>query len=243
MTMGDSASKSRRILVVEDEADIAALVAYQLTSAGFQVQTESSGAGALAAIERQIPDLVVLDIMLAGLSGIEVLQSVRSDPATQDLPVLLLTALRTQDDRIRGLELGADDYLTKPFSPKELVLRVEAVLRRATRPATGGAIPVLKAGELRLDPGAARCWVGSQELSLTPTEFKLLQTLLEKQGRTLDRTQLLQSAWDIDAGVASRLQTRTVDMHMRRLRAKLGALGDWVKTVRGFGYRFEPPAT
>ena len=234
-------TEARRILVVEDEADIAALVAYQLTRAGFQVQTVGTGSEALATVERQIPHLIVLDIMLAEVSGLEVLERLRAEATTQHVPVLLLTAMRSQEDRIRGLELGADDYLTKPFSPTELVLRVEAVLRRTTRPAVGVDAPALKAGPLKLDPAAARCWVGEEEVSLTPIEFKLLQTMLERRGRTLDRRQLLQSAWDMDARVAGRLQTRTVDMHMRRLRAKLGDLGEWVKTVRGFGYRFEPP--
>ncbi|MEZ4415637.1 MAG: response regulator transcription factor [Gemmatimonadota bacterium] len=233
-------AEARRILVVEDEADIAALVAYQLTRAGFQVQTVSSGTDALKAVERQVPHLIVLDIMLTGLSGLEVLERLRSDPATHDVPVLLLTALREPSDRIRGLELGADDYLTKPFSPKELVLRVEAVLRRAVGAAAGSG-SMLRALDLRLDPSAARCWWREQELQLTPTEFRLLQALMERRGRTLSRHQLLESVWDVDQRVAGRLQTRTVDMHMRRLRAKLGEAGEWVQTVRGFGYRFEPP--
>ncbi|MEZ4425512.1 MAG: response regulator transcription factor [Gemmatimonadota bacterium] len=232
--------EARRILVVEDEADIAALVAYQLTRAGFQVQTVSSGSEALESIERQVPHLVVLDIMLSGLSGLEVLEKLRADPATREVPVLLLTALREASDRIRGLELGADDYLTKPFSPKELVLRVEAVLRRSTGTAGARGL-LLRAGGLRLDPAAARAWWQDEELQLTPTEFRLLRTLLERRGRTLSRNQLLENVWEVDARVAGRLQTRTVDMHMRRLRAKLGEAGDWVRTVRGFGYRFEPP--
>lgn len=231
---------ARRILVVEDEADIAALVAYQLTRAGFQVQTVSSGNEALESIERQVPHLVVLDIMLSGLSGLEVLEKLRADAATREVPVLLLTALREASDRIRGLELGADDYLTKPFSPKELVLRVEAVLRRSTGSAAARGL-LLRADGLRLDPAAARAWWQDEELQLTPTEFRLLRTLLERRGRTLSRNQLLESVWEVDARVAGRLQTRTVDMHMRRLRAKLGEAGDWVRTVRGFGYRFEPP--
>ncbi len=230
-----------RILVVEDETDIAALVAYQLTREGYQVETASNGAAALDAIRRERPAMLVLDRMLPGISGDEVLDTVRSDPAMVALPVLVLTAKRDQQDRIKGLELGADDYLTKPFSPRELVLRVEAILRRAygeLKPMAGGG-KILSVGPLRVDVGAHIVTLDGVELRLTPTEFRLLQTLMERRGRTQSRDQLLSEAWEIDSSLANRLRTRTVDMHIRRLRGKMGAVGDWIETVRGFGYRFQ----
>jgi len=241
MESASSSEGSPRVLVVEDERDIAALVAYQLTREGFRVETAHTGDDALSALNRQIPDLLVLDRMLPGISGDEVLKSLRSEPATESVPVLMLTARREQEDRIEGFELGADDYLTKPFSPRELVLRVQAILRRSreARHTTGGR--VLRAGPLRMDLTAHEVTLDDEELSLTPTEFRLLQALMEREGRTQSREQLLQRAWEMEARVADRIQTRTVDMHVRRLRAKLGELAEWVETVRGFGYRFRVP--
>jgi two-component system, OmpR family, phosphate regulon response regulator PhoB len=230
-----------RILVVEDEPDIAALIAYQLTREGFRVETASSGDQALAAMNREVPDLLVLDRMLPGLSGDEVLRSLRAEIATQSLPVLVLTAKREQEDRIQGLELGADDYLTKPFSPRELVLRVQSILRRADQTASEPGGRLLRAGPLSLDVAAHQVSLDGEELNLTPTEFRLLQALMERRGRTQSRRQLLERAWDVESEVAERIQTRTVDMHIRRLRAKLGPVGDWVETVRGFGYRLKIP--
>jgi two-component system phosphate regulon response regulator PhoB len=228
-----------RVLVVEDEADIAALVAYQLTKEGHRVETAGTGTDALGAIRREIPDLVVLDRMLPGMSGDEVLRTLRADPATRFVPVLVLTARRDQEERIRGFELGADDYITKPFSPRELVLRVGAVLRRASAPVPSAGGRLLVAGPLRLDLDANQATLeGSGELQLTPTEFRLLRALVERRGRTQSRRQLLETAWDMDQEVSERIETRTVDMHVRRLRAKLGVSGDLVETVRGFGYRF-----
>jgi len=231
-----------RVLVVEDEPDIAALVAYQLTREGFRVETAASGAEAMDAIGRQRPDLLVLDRMLPGLSGDEVLRSLRQDPTTQHLPVLLLTAKREQEDRIDGLEMGADDYLTKPFSPRELVLRIHAILRRLEAPTGGDSSGrILRAGPLKVDLGAHQALLHDEELALTPTEFRLLQVLLERRGRTQSRRQLLEKAWDVESDVADRIQTRTVDMHIRRLRTKLGEVGDWIETIRGFGYRLRVP--
>lgn len=226
-----------RVLVVEDEKDIAALVAYQLTREGYRVETTHSGDEALRAVNREVPDLVILDRMLPGISGDDVLKTLRNDSATARIPVLLLTAKKEQEDRIEGLELGADDYLAKPFSPRELVLRVEAVLRRSAQPSveTGGRI--LRVGAIRMDLSAHEVVVDGEEVHLTPTEFRLLQTLAEREGRTQSRKRLLENAWDVDAGLADRLQTRTVDMHVRRLRGKLGEHGEMVETVRGFGYR------
>ncbi|MDT8340051.1 MAG: response regulator transcription factor [Longimicrobiales bacterium] len=230
-----------RVLVVEDEADIAALIAYQLTREGFRVETAASGPEALKAVGREVPDLVVLDRMLPGLSGDEVLKALKQEPVTRAVPVLVLTARKEQEDRITGLEMGADDYLTKPFSPRELVLRCQAILRRAGEAASTSGGRILSAGPLRMDLGAHQVTLGGEELNLTPTEFRLLQALMERRGRTQSRRQLLEKAWDVEADISDRIQTRTVDMHVRRLRAKLEDVGDWIETVRGFGYRLRVP--
>ena len=243
-TITDSAPKSGttpRVLVVEDEPDIAALIAYQLTREGFRVETSSNGTEALTAVGREIPDLVVLDRMLPGLSGDDVLRQLRQESATRNIPVLVLTARREQEERIEGFELGADDYITKPFSPRELVLRVQAILRRSRETAQSVGGRVLRAGHLRMDVGAHEASLDGEELNLTPTEFRLLQALMERRGRTQSRRQLLEKAWDVESDIADRIQTRTVDMHIRRLRAKLGSQGEWVETVRGFGYRLRIP--
>ena len=232
---------SQRVLVVEDEPDIAALIAYQLTREGFRVETVATGTDALQAVGREVPDLVVLDRMLPGLSGDEVLQTLKRDTATKSLPVLVLTAKREQEDRIEGFELGADDYLTKPFSPRELVLRVQAILRRIQEPAPESGGKLLRSGPLALDVNSYQALLDGEEVNLTPTEFRLLRSLLERKGRTQSRRQLLESAWSIESHISDRIQTRTVDMHIRRLRAKLGEVGDWIETIRGFGYRFRPP--
>ena len=228
-------------MVVEDEPDIAALIAYQLTREGFRVETVGSGPEALEAVGREVPDLLVLDRMLPGLSGDDVLQQLKSEPGTASIPVLILTAKREREDRIEGLEMGADDYLTKPFSPRELVLRVRAILRRAHDSAVTSGGRVIHAGPIRIDVTSHHASLEGEELNLTPTEFRLLQALLERRGRTQSRKQLLEKAWDVEAGASERIQTRTVDMHVRRLRAKLGRFGDWIQTIRGFGYRLKLP--
>jgi two-component system phosphate regulon response regulator PhoB len=233
--------RAQRILVVEDEPDIRALIAYQLTREGFRVETADKGSEALAAVHREVPDLLVLDRMLPGMSGDEVLRSLRAQEPTRGIPVLVLTAKREQEDRIRGLELGADDYLTKPFSPRELVLRVQAILRRAAEAHLSGGTRIIQAGALRMDLNAHQATYDGQDLQLTPTEFRLLQVLMERGGRTQSRRQLLEKAWDVEEEVSDRLHTRTVDMHVRRLRAKMGEAGDWLETVRGFGYRLKIP--
>jgi len=230
-----------RVLVVEDEADIAALIAYQLTREGFRVETARTGIEALDAVGREIPDLIVLDRMLPGLSGDDVLARLKREPATASVPVLVLTAKREQEDRIEGFELGADDYLTKPFSPRELVLRARAILRRVQEGGSTSGGRILRAGPIKLDVDSHRSSIDDEELNLTPTEFRLLQALMERRGRTQSRKQLLEKAWDVESGVSDRIQTRTVDMHVRRLRAKLGDIGDWIQTVRGFGYRLKVP--
>ncbi len=240
VTVALETAQQKRILVVEDESEIAALVAYQLARQGYRVETALSGTVALDAIHRDLPDLIVLDRMLPGISGDEVLRSLKSDPATRHTPILLLTARREQEDRISGLEAGADDYVTKPFSVRELVLRVDAILRRARgelKPISGGG-RILQGGGLRIDVGAHAVTLSGRSVDLTPTEFRLLRTLLERRGRTQSRRQLLSEAWSVDSQIAGRIHTRTVDMHVRRLRGKLGPAGDWIETVRGFGYRF-----
>jgi two-component system phosphate regulon response regulator PhoB len=232
---------TKRVMVVEDEPDIAALIAYQLTREGFRVETVATGNDALRAIGRDIPDLIVLDRMLPGLSGDEVLSALKGNTATSAIPVLVLTARRDEEDRIEGLELGADDYLTKPFSPRELVLRVKAILRRTQEPAVDAGGRILRAGPLSLDVNSHQVLLGSEELNLTPTEFRLLRSLMDRKGRTQSRQQLLERAWSVEAHISDRIQTRTVDMHVRRLREKLGKVGDWIETVRGFGYRLRIP--
>jgi two-component system, OmpR family, phosphate regulon response regulator PhoB len=222
-----------RILVVDDEADIVALVAYHLARAGYRVSTASSGDEALAAVSRERPTLIVLDLMLPGMSGYEVLERLRHGENTRGIAVLMLTARREEEDRIKGLTLGADDYLTKPFSPQELVLRVGAILRRLA--ASGGADgDEVELGPLRVDRAAHRVYRGDgSEVDLTPTEYRLLMVLMERRGRVQSRGHLLETVWE----AAPDIQTRTVDMHVQRLRTKLGPAGEMIETVRGFGYR------
>lgn len=227
-----------RILVVDDERDITALVAYHLAKEGYRVSTAASGTEALSAAAEERPDLVVLDLMLPGLSGYEVLEQLRHKDETKDVGVVVLTARREEGDRIKGLSLGADDYLVKPFSPQELVLRVAAVLRRLASPAVVSG-SVITASPLTVDRGAHRVTVDGKEIDLTATEFNLLVTLVERRGRVQSRSQLLEAVWNANPTI----QTRTVDMHVQRLRAKLGSAGDLIETVRGFGYRLRRTAS
>jgi two-component system phosphate regulon response regulator PhoB len=228
----ESSPEAVRILIVDDEPDIVALVVFHLAKAGFCVLTASNGRDALESAKQNPPAIVVLDLMLPGMSGFDVLESLRADDSTRNVGVLMLTARREEADRVRGLTLGADDYLTKPFSPQELVLRVGAILRRMYA-APGCSSDLIKFGAVRIDRGAHRVTVGENEIDLTPTEFKLLLTLAERRGRVQARTHLLETVWD----AAPDIQTRTVDMHVQRLRTKLGVAGELIETVRGFGYR------
>ncbi|MEO5799734.1 MAG: response regulator [Gemmatimonadales bacterium] len=225
---------THRILVVDDEPDITALVAYHLARAGYRVSTAANGPDALKAAKDERPDLVVLDLMLPGLSGYDVLAELRKRDETRDVGVILLTARRDEPDRIKGLSLGADDYLTKPFSPAELALRVQALLRRLAAPAVSAGSTLVAEG-ITVDRAAHRVSLKGEELNLTATEYKLLVTLLERRGRVQTRPQLLETVWDAQPDI----QTRTVDMHVQRLRTKLGEIGDMIETVRGFGYRFK----
>ncbi|HEX8716734.1 MAG TPA: response regulator transcription factor [Gemmatimonadaceae bacterium] len=227
---------AERVLVVDDEQDIVALVTYHLLKSGYRVTTARSGTEALAAARADRPALIVLDLMLPGMSGFDVLEQLRARDDTRHIAVLMLTARRDEPDRIRGLALGADDYLTKPFSPQELVLRVGAILRRTA--ATGPAADVLSVGSLTIDRAAHRVAINGEELDLTPIEYKLLLLLAERRGRVQGRTQLLEAVWDASPDI----QTRTVDMHVQRLRTKLGAAADLIETVRGFGYRMTVPS-
>ena len=222
-----------RVLVVDDEPDIVALVAYHLARAGYRVSTAADGADALEQARREHPALIVLDLMLPGMTGLDVLQQLRDEESTRGIAVLMLTARKEESDRIRGLSLGADDYLTKPFSPQELVLRVAAIRRRMQAPAGAGGSDVVQFGPLRIDRAAHRVFVEGAEVELTPTEYKLLVTLGERRGRVQARGHLLETVWE----AAPDIQTRTVDMHIQRLRTKLGAAGELIETVRGFGYR------
>ena len=227
---------SELVLVVDDEPHIVALIAYHLAKAGYRVATAANGTDALSQANRERPSLVILDLMLPGMSGFEVLRKLRGRDHTRDVAVLMLTARRDEPDRIEGLSLGADDYLTKPFSPQELVLRVKAILRRIGSKSSSRDVMVI--GPLQIDRSAHRVTVDDAEIDLTPTEFKLLLLLAERSGRVQPRALLLETVWD----AAPDIQTRTVDMHVQRLRNKLGRVGDMIETVRGFGYRFNDEA-
>jgi two-component system, OmpR family, phosphate regulon response regulator PhoB len=227
-----SAQAGERILVVDDEPDIIALVAYHLARSGYRVSTAASGTEALQAARDEQPALVVLDLMLPELSGFQVLERLRADRALADIPVLMLTARREEADRVEGLSLGADDYLVKPFSPQELVLRVRNILRR-TRVKTAERRNVIEVGAVEIDKDAHTVTLAGEPVDLTATEYKLLITLADRRGRVQSRAQLLEIVWES----APDIQTRTVDMHVQRLRAKLGPSGELIETVRGFGYR------
>ena len=224
---------SHRILVVDDEPDITALVAYHLAKAGYRVSTAANGPDALKAAREEKPDIVILDVMLPGVSGYDVLAELRRREETREVGVILLTAKREEPDRIRGLSLGADDYLTKPFSPAELALRVNGLLRRLAAPAVSSG-STLAAGPISIERSGHRVVVDGKEIELTATEYKLLLTLVERRGRVQTRPQLLETVWEAQPDI----QTRTVDMHVQRLRTKLGPAGELIETVRGFGYRF-----
>jgi two-component system phosphate regulon response regulator PhoB len=220
-----------RILVVEDEPDIAEVLAYNLGREGFEVEVEPRGDTALETLRRRPPDLLVLDLMLPGLDGLEITRALKREGATARVPILMLTAKGEELDRVVGLELGADDYVAKPFSPREVVLRIKAILRRQQEAASSDG--VLEAGGLRLDPTAHRLEVRGKDVALTATEFRLLRLLLERRGRVQSRSRLLADVW----GYAEDVDSRTVDTHVRRLRRKLGPESARIETVIGVGYR------
>ncbi len=221
-----------KILVVDDEPEAVELVEFNLRQAGFEVVTAADGAEALKKARALLPNLIVLDLMLPEIDGLEVCKMVRRDPLTAALPIVMVTAKAAEIDRILGLELGADDYITKPFSPRELILRIKKILQRSQAAAEEPA--VLKFGDLVINaPRHLVSWHGKQ-IELTATEFKLLTILAQRRGRVQSREQLLRNVWDYN----SLVDTRTVDTHMRRLREKLGPAARLLDTVRGVGYRF-----
>jgi DNA-binding response OmpR family regulator len=224
---------SPRILVVEDDVDIADLLAHTLKKAGYLVTTRHTGAGTIARVQSEPPDLLLLDVMLPGVDGREICRALRTDPATAAIPIIMLTARAEEEDRIGGLELGADDYITKPFSPKEVVARVRALLRRATRAGTPPPDSVLRYGPLQVDLARHVVTANEKEIHLTAKEFLLLQYFLEHRGRVLSRDLLLSDVW----GYRYTGGTRTVDVHVRRLREKVPSLADSIVTVKQFGYR------
>ena len=225
-----------KIVVVEDEKNIARVVTYNLEREGYRVILALDGEAALEKIRRDRPDLVILDLMLPKIDGLEVCRQLRADPKTAQLPIIMLTAKTQEADRIVGLELGADDYLPKPFSPRELVARVKAVLRRAARPDVPSS---WRCGVLEVDWDRRVVKMKQKAISLTPKEFELLKALVEARGRVLSREALLEQVWGYDQAVE--IQSRTVDLHISQLRQKLGPEGKRVLTATGAGYRFQMP--
>lgn len=220
------------VLLVEDENDVVDLLRYHFKKAGFKVDIANSGDAGLAAVRSKRPAAVVLDLMLPGMTGLEVCRALKADAETTTIPVLMLTARSEVKDRVKGLEIGADDYVTKPFSPKEVVLRVQGLLRRIRSAAE--EVNLIEADGISIDKTALRASLGDQRLDLTTIEFKLLLNLVTNRGRVLTREMLLNDVW----GYSSNADTRTVDTHMRRLREKLGDHAGRVETIRGHGYRF-----
>jgi two-component system alkaline phosphatase synthesis response regulator PhoP len=231
-----SAAPALRLLVVEDDRDIAHLLSHSLGRAGFSVEILHSGAEVLPAVRKSLPDLVLLDLMLPGLDGLEICRTLRGDPRTAAVPVIMLTARAEESDRIVGLELGADVYITQPFSPNEVVARVRALLRRAHRASPPG---VLRYGVLTVDVERHIVSVNADPVRLTAKEFLLLQYLLEHQGRVLSRDLLLSDVW----GYSYTGGTRTVDVHVRRLREKLPLLAEALITIKQFGYKLTEPGS
>lgn len=222
-----------KIIIVEDEGDLAELMAFNLANEGFTTLIALDGRSGLDLIRRENPDLVILDLMLPEISGTELCKILRKQEQTATLPVIMVTAKGEEIDKVVGFEVGADDYLVKPFSTRELILRIKAVLRRVSQDNTSSK--VIAAGPVTIDCIRHTVAVEGEEASLTLTEFKLLQILAERIGRTQSREQLLSTVW----GYSSDADSRTVDTHITRLRGKLGSAGEMIKTVRGFGYKMD----
>jgi phosphate regulon transcriptional regulator PhoB len=221
-----------KILVVDDEPDVVHLIEYNLKAAGFDVISAADGEQALKKARSGNPDLIILDLMLPEVEGLEVCKILRRDVSTSAIPIVMLTAKASETDRVLGLELGADDYVTKPFSPRELVLRVKRLLRKeATEEKPTERLQI---GELRVDVPRHEVTIRGKPIDLTATEFRLLTVLIQRRGRVQSREQLLRDVWEYD----TLIDTRTVDTHMRRLREKLGSAAKYLDTVRGVGYRF-----
>jgi len=223
-----------KILVVDDEPDALELIEVNLKAAGFEVLTATDGKVALQKARASAPGLILLDLMIPEIDGLQVCKSLRQEPGTAGIPIIMLTARASEIDRVVGLELGADDYVTKPFSPRELVLRVKNLLKRSSLPARRDASELLHLGGLMIDVSRHRVSYKGKQLELTVTEFKLVALLAERRGRVQSREQLLKDVW----GYNNSIDTRTVDTHMRRLREKLGVAAKLLDTVRGVGYRF-----
>jgi len=222
-----------KVLVIEDDPDILEVLDYNLTEKGHKVTLTSKGQDGIRIAKDQKPDLVLLDLMLPDIPGTDVCRAIKSDPALANVRVMMLTAKGEEIDRVVGFEIGADDYVTKPFSVRELLLRIQAIVRRggAAEPEPSRSIEF---GTLKVDRQAHRVWSDGGEVELTALEFKLLVTLFERKNRVQTRSALLTDVWGIEADIT----TRTVDTHVKRLREKLGAAGDYIETVRGVGYRF-----
>ena len=226
------AASGKKILIVEDERDVVDLLTLNLRKAGgFNISTAPDGAAGLHRARTEKPAFIILDLMLPKMPGLEVCKILKTDPTTRHIPIMMLTAKAEEIDRIVGLEFGADDYVTKPFSPREVILRIKAILRRGPGEVEEETV---KAGGITIDPVRHQVSVGGKRVHLTSIEFKLLRTLLQRRGRVQARDRLLNDVW----GYESVIDTRTVDTHVRRLREKLGKAGDAIETVRSFGYRF-----
>lgn len=224
---------AKNILIVEDETDLVGVLEYNLKKQGYSVESALTGSEALRKIASgQVPDLILLDLMLPDISGVDVCRQCRSQERTRMVPILMLTAKGEEVDRVAGFEAGADDYVTKPFSVRELMLRVKALLKRTSTPISEDN--EIRFGAVRVDVTEHRVWVNDEEIGLTVLEFNLLATLMSRKGRVQTRDRLLTDVWDIHADVT----TRTVDTHVKRLREKLGQAGEYIETVRGVGYRF-----
>jgi DNA-binding response OmpR family regulator len=222
---------TKKILIIEDEPDVIDLLTLQLRKSGeFGVSTATDGATGVRKAREEAPALIILDLMLPKMPGLEVCKILKSDPATRDIPIIMLTAKAEEIDRIVGLEFGADDYVTKPFSPREIILRIKAIIRRR---AGESAEEKLSSGLITVDPARHHVAVAGKPIRLTSVEFKLLTMLLRRPGRVQTRDRLLNEVW----GYESVIDTRTVDTHVRRLREKLGKAANAIETVRGFGYR------
>jgi len=222
------------ILVIEDEPDLLQVLDYNLTQAGHSVTSVSQGYQGLELARKELPQLILLDLMLPDVSGTDVCRFLKERADTRTIPVIMVTARGEEIDRVVGFELGADDYVVKPFSVRELLLRIQAILRRNKRDSEPDATDMVEFGLLRIDRGAHRVWVDTQEIELTALEFRLLVTLYERKNRVQTRSALLDEVWGIQADIT----TRTVDTHVKRLREKLEGARDYVETVRGVGYRF-----
>lgn len=220
------------VLIVDDEADILDLVGTNLKRAGYKTAHAQDGIAAVKMAQKEQPDVIILDLMLPGMDGFSVFKKLRKDARTRPIPVIMLTAKGQQGDKIAGLELGADDYVTKPFSPRELVLRVESLLKRSRKVASRSE---LRVGPLQLDLKKLKFYVGDEPVDLTTTEFRLLTLLVENAGKTQKRADLLSEVW----GYSDEVHTRTLDTHVKRLREKLGEYSSWIETARGEGYRFK----